>query len=91
MSLFSVASQKRSGNGKVTGGAVVCGTTGVGPTTPLVPAVVVVVLGTLQCRVVVVVVVVVLGDWEVVVVPINGGSVKKEGRKNVMLGCSISM
>lgn len=65
MSLFSVASQKRSGKGKDSrgGGEVVCGITGGGLGAPLPPSlspVVVVVLATPQCTVVVVVVVVVL-------------------------------
>ncbi len=65
MSLSSVASQKRSGNGKDSrgGGEVVCGITGGGLGVPLLPSlspVVVVVLATPQCDVVVVVVLVVL-------------------------------
>ena len=65
MSHSSVALQKRSGKGKDSrgGGEVVCGITGGGLGTPLLPSlspVVVVVLATPQCAVVVVVVVVVV-------------------------------
>lgn len=66
MSLFSVASQKRSGSGKDSrgGGEVVCGIPGGGLGAPLLPSfspVVAVALATPRCAVVVVVVVVVLG------------------------------
>jgi len=83
MSLFSVASQKRSDKGKVSrgGGEVVCGITGGGRGAPLLPSlgpVVVVVLATPQCAVVVVVVVVVFWGWGDVVTSDSGGAVKRQ-------------